>query len=126
VVPRIGRIKMKINNCLELWTEWIGGEETEETSKALLRKHIFKGTECGCIFDSDEKGIVVGGYAEGSDAELPTYDLKWGFTINAFKEALDYADADGVEAWHEANDEDLNMITYVWDAVEGEWKDGTF
>jgi len=126
VVPRIGRIKMKINNCLELWTEWIGGEETEETSKALLRKWVFKGTECGCIFDSDEKGIVVGGYAEGSDAELPTYDLKWGFTINAFKEALDYADADGVEAWHEANDEDLNMITYVWDAVEGEWKDGTF
>ena len=117
---------MKINNCLELWTEWIGGEETEETSKALLRKWVFKGTECGCIFDSDEKGIVVGGYAEGSDAELPTYDLKWGFTINAFKEALDYADADGVEAWHEANDEDLNMITYVWDAVEGEWKDGTF
>ena len=117
---------MTINNCAELWSEWMGGEETEETSKALLRKHIFKGTECGCIFDSDEKGIVVGGYAEGSDAELPTYDLKWGFTINAFKEALDYADADGVEAWHEANDEDLNMITYVWDAVEGEWKDGTF
>ena len=44
-----------------------------------------------------------------------------GITINAFKEALDYADADGVEAWHEANDEDLgNMIT------EEEWKDGTF
>ena len=126
MVPRIGRIKMKINNCSELWSEWMGSEETEERALALLEKWVFKGTECGCIFDSDEKGIVVGGYAEGSDAELPTYDLEWGFTINAFKEALDYADADGVEAWHEANDEDLNMITYVWDAVEGEWKDGTF
>jgi len=123
VVPRIGRIKMKINNCLELWTEWIGESSytCEERAKSLLKKVVFKGTECGCIFDSDEKGIMVGGYAEGSDAELPTYDLEWGFTINAFKEALDYADADGVEAWHEANDEDLgNMIT------EEEWKDGTF
>ena len=114
---------MKINNCLELWTEWIGESSytCEERAKSLLKKVVFKGTECGCIFDSDEKGIMVGGYAEGSDAELPTYDLEWGFTINAFKEALDYADADGVEAWHEANDEDLgNMIT------EEEWKDGTF
>ena len=101
---------MKINNNKELWSEWMGSEETEETSKALLRKWVFKGTECGCIFDSDEKGIMVGGYAEGSDAELPMYDLKWGFTINAFKEALDYADADGVEAWHEANDEDLARV----------------
>jgi len=110
---------MTINNCAELWSEWMGGEETEETSKALLRKWVFKGTECGCIFDSDEKGIVVGGYAEGSDAELLMYDLKWGFTINAFKEALDYADADGVEAWHEANDEDLVRVV---DEEETPWE----
>jgi len=122
VVPRIGRIKMKINNCKELWCEWMGdhiedSKVSETFSQQLLRKWVFKGTECGCIFDSDEKGIVVGGYAEGSDAELPMYDLKWGFTINAFKEALDYADADGVEAWHEANDEDLATVMIT----EEEW-----
>ena len=111
---------MTINNNKELWSEWMGGEETEETSKALLRKHIFKGTECGCVFKSDEKGIMVGGYNElGESAELPTYDLKWGFTINAFKEALDYADADGVEAWHEANDEDLATVMIT----EEEWNE---
>ena len=102
---------MKINNCKELWSEWMGGEEPETKSQQLLRKWVFKGTECGCVFKSDEKGIMVGGYNElGESAELPTYDLKWGFTINAFKEALDYADADGVEAWHEANDEDLARV----------------
>jgi len=124
VVPRIGRIKMKINNCKELWCEWMGdhiedSKVSETFSQQLLRKWVFKGTECGCIFDSDEKGIVVGGYAEGSDAELPMYDLKWGFTINAFKEALDYADADGVEAWHEANDEDLATVMIT----EEEWNE---
>ena len=122
---------MKINNNRELWSAWMGdhiedSKVSETFSQQLLRKWVFKGTECGCIFDSDEKGIMVGGYAEGSDAELPTYDLKWGFTINAFKEALDYADADGVEAWNEAEDgswteayASLDMIT------EEEWNDST-
>ena len=124
MVPRIGRIKMTINNCKELWCEWMGdhiedSKVSETFSQQLLRKWVFKGTECGCIFDSDEKGIMVGGYAEGSDAELPMYDLKWGFTINAFKEALDYADADGVEAWHEANDEDLATVMIT----EEEWNE---
>ena len=107
---------MKINNNKELWSEWMGGEETEETSKALLRKWVFKGTECGCVFKSDEKGIMVGGYNElGESAELPMHDLEWGFTLEEFNEATDNADKEGCIAWHEAND----MIT------EEEWKDGT-
>ena len=103
---------MKINNNKELWSEWMGGEEPETKSQQLLRKWVFKGTECGCIFDSDEKGIMVGGYAEGSDAELPLHHLDWGFTIKEFNEALEFADKEGVEAWNEAND----MIT------EEDWK----
>ena len=109
---------MKINNCSELWSEWMGSEETEERALVLLEKYIFKGTECGCVFGSDEKGIMVGGYAEGSDAELPMHDLEWGFTIKEFNEALDYADKEGCIAWHEAHELDLgNMIT------EEEWNE---
>ena len=81
---------MKINNCKELWSEWMGSEETEERALALLEKHIFKGTECGCV--------------------LPLHTLKWGFTIEEFNAALDEADKEGVEAWHEANDEDLERV----------------
>ena len=118
---------MKINNNSELWSEWMFGEKEPETkSQQLLRKWVFKGTESGCVFDSDEKGIMVGGYAEGSEAELPRYDLDWGFTINAFKEALDYADADGVEAWNEANEDDWSEAYASLDMItEEEWKDGT-
>ena len=92
---------MKINNCKELWYEWLGGttgdkaadsigEETEERALALLEKWVCKGTECGCV--------------------LPLHTLKWGFTIEEFNAALDEADKEGVEAWHEANDEDLERV----------------
>ena len=106
---------MKINNNKELWSAWMGdhiedSKVSETFSQQLLRKWVFKGTECGCIFDSDEKGIMVGGYAEGSDAELPMRGLDWGFTIEEFTEALDDADREGVTAWHEANDEDLARV----------------
>ena len=105
---------MKINNNRELWSEWIGDHidetRTEESARMLLEKYVFKGTECGCVFDSDEKGIMVGGYAEGSDAELPMRGLDWGFTIEEFTEALDDADKEGCFAWLEANDEDLARV----------------
>jgi hypothetical protein len=99
---------MKINNCKELW-EGITGEklETEERAKQLISKSAFKYTQCGCVFGTYPEGIYVAGYAEGSDAELPTYSLNWGFTIEEYWDALGQADAEGVEAWHEANDEDL-------------------
>ena len=109
---------MKINNCKELWYEWLGGttgdkaadsigEETEEVALALLEKWVCKWTESGCVFGTYPEGIYVAGYAEGSDGELPTHSLKWGFTIKEFNEALEYADKEGVDAWHEANDEYL-------------------
>jgi len=97
---------MKINNCKELWKEWMGNEETEERSLTLLEKWVFKGTQCGCVFGTNPEGIYVVGFAEGSDAELPLHPLKWGFTIDEFNEALDRADMEGVMAWNESNDTD--------------------
>jgi hypothetical protein len=115
---------MKINNCAELWSEWMFGEKEPETkSQQLLRKWVFKGTECGCIFDSDEKGIMVGGYAEGSDAELPMRGLDWGFTIEEFNEALDDADKEGCIAWHEAHEQDLASVVDEDMITEEEWNE---
>tara|TARA_Y100001951_G_scaffold103542_1_gene112639 strand:- start:941 stop:1261 length:321 start_codon:yes stop_codon:yes gene_type:complete len=99
---------MKIKNCKDLISEWIGAEsveDSEERSKQLLEKWVFKYTECGCIFNANEDGISVGGYAEGSDAELEMYDLDWGFTIDEFHDALGQADLDGSREWHLVNDE---------------------
>jgi len=120
---------MKITNNKELWSEWIGdhiedAKASETFSQQLLRKWVFRGTECGCIFDSDEKGIMVGGYAEGSDGELPMHDLDWGFTIEEFTEVLEAADKEGCIAWHEANEDDWSEAYASLDMItEEEWNE---
>jgi len=102
---------MKIYNCSELWRLWVSGEnESEARAQKLLEKCIFKASECGCVFGVAENGVFVGGYAEGSDAELPLHHLDWGFTIKEFSEVLEAADKEGVEEWHLANDEDLARV----------------
>ena len=102
---------MKINNCIQLLEEIVGERvETEDRAKQLMEKIVFKYTECGCVFNADENGVYVAGYAEGSDAELPGHSLNWGFTIEEYNAALDQADAEGVEEWHLANDEDLVRV----------------
>lgn len=94
-------------NCRTLLREWIGLDEAQEQrAQAILEKQIFKSTECGCVFGADERGVYVGGYAEGSDAELPMHRLGWGFTVKDFSAALDQADSEGTAEWHRWNDED--------------------
>ena len=90
---------MKINNCIQLLDEWAGNVEPqdEDHAKQLMEKYIFSYTECGCVFDADDSGVYLAGYAEGSDAELPGHILPWGFTIKQFNEVLNEADAECVE-----------------------------
>ena len=99
---------MKISNCRELLDEWAGTVEPqdEDHAKQVMKKYIFKYTECGCVFDADENGVYVAGYAEGSDAELPMHSLNWGFTVEEFNEVLNEADAEGVDEWEQANNEE--------------------
>ena len=96
----------KINNCMQLCEEWAGRTaDNEDHANALVMRRVYKYTDCGCCFDSDSEGVRVSGYAEGSDAELPGYFLKWGFTMEDFEEVLTYADNDGITEWEECNGE---------------------
>jgi len=106
---------MKINNCIQLLDEWAGTVDgiplaDEDHAKQIMEKYIFKYTECGCVFDGDDEGVTVCGYAEGSDADLAPYYLKWGFTVEEFNEALNEADIDGVEEWERVNEYDLVRV----------------
>ena len=98
---------MKINNCIQLWEE-IAGEKVETEGRAivLMENSVFKYTDCGCVFGTNDDGIYVAGYAEGSDAELPPHYLNWGFTMDEYNAALAQADAEGVEEWELANNEE--------------------
>ena len=100
-----------ITNCVQLWTAYGGWlAPMEERAKQLMEKSVFKYTKCGCVFDADENGVYVAGYAEGSDAELPGHSLNWGFTIDEFEAVLEQADAEGVEEWERANEYDLARV----------------
>ena len=120
---------MKINNCIQLLDEWAGTVDgiplaDEDHAKQIMEKYIFKYTECGCVFDADENGVYVAGYAEGSDAELFVHSLNWGFTIEEYNDALAQADAEGVEEWERANEYDLaRLIDEKEEEIEKMYKD---
>jgi len=100
-----------ITNCVQLWAAYGGWlAPMEERAEQYMVKSVFKYTNCGCVFGTNDTGVYVVGYAEGSDAELHTHYLKWGFTIDEFNEALDQADAEGVEEWERANEYDLVRV----------------
>ena len=102
---------MKINNCRELLAGMVGSVLQDEMEAQLVLERItFKYTECGCCFSSDEGGVTVAGYSEGSDYDHFPHYLKWGFTIDEYNEALNDADAEGVLEWQRANNEDLEIV----------------
>lgn len=109
-----------INNINEL-AEAIGVSEPGRIARA-----IYKGTECGCVFQYASDGVLVSGYAEGSDAELPTYTVQFPFEITEFWDAVNDADADGCEEWENANtsqcyscEELTNHDELYWDDEDG-------
>jgi len=106
---------MKIKNCKQLLDGWSGcayGDSVvdDEHAQQIMAKYIFKHTECGCCFSADEGGVTVAGYTEGSDYDHFPYYLKWGFTMEEFNNALNDADADGVEEWERVNEYDLVRV----------------
>ncbi len=94
-----------INNLADLYESHFGEDtdKSDEEYEAHISKIVLKYTDCGCVFHADEKGVMVSGYAEGSDSECPQHYLPWGFTIDEFDNALTIADSEGCEAWDEEN-----------------------
>jgi hypothetical protein len=96
-----------INNLSDLYAEIIGGQPKDaDEAKARISKALFKGTECGIVFHADDRGIVVAGYAEGSDAECPTHRLDYPFTLQDFWAAAQVADDEGCELFDETHTDD--------------------
>jgi hypothetical protein len=87
--------------------EPVSFENFEEGGLARrIRNAVYRYTDCGCVFDSDEDGVVVAGYAEGADAECPDHRLNYPFTKAEWDTELECADLEGCEMWHLWNDDD--------------------
>ncbi len=98
--PTPDPIEGMINDEQEL-AEWLGVEKPERIGKAL-----FKATRCGICYQPDGRGVVVAGYAEGADAECDPHRLDYPFAGDAFDEACQCADDEGVQMWDEWNPQD--------------------
>ena len=68
-----------------------------------IGKALFKGTECGIVFNATDNGVSVCGYAEGADAECLPIVLRYPFTMAEFWQSVTDADTEGCELWHEWN-----------------------
>ncbi len=98
-----------IRSLQELWLEISGVKETNpEIALSHIEKALFKGTDCGICFSraqNEPDGVIITGYAEGSDAELTSHTLDYPFTKEVFWDTVGRADDEGCEEWHMANPE---------------------
>lgn len=73
-------------------------------TEASIARRMFKDTECGVVFAVTDNGVLLAGYAEGSDAELPSHKVDYPFTAETFWNAVESADREGCEEWDIANE----------------------
>ena len=109
---------MRIHNLSQL-ASYVGVPSCfqGDYDKAIARL-LFKYTECGCVFDHDQDGVYVSGYAEGADAECERHYLEYPFDGSEWDEVVAMADEEGVEMWHEWNDGDFYDDNFEADCSE--------
>jgi hypothetical protein len=75
-----------------------------------IQRALFKSTRCGIVYNvlDDTAGVSVCGYAEGADAECIPHELRFPFASDVFWNAVEDADTEGCDMWHEWNDDDDN------------------
>jgi len=72
---------------------------------AVLKKEIFKTTECGAWIREVDGGVVIGSIVEGSDAEVGPVTLPYPFPVEDFWEKLQDVDNEACRLWEEVNED---------------------
>lgn len=75
-----------------------------------LHRAIYKYTDCGAWISWDEKSVTIGSIVEGSDAEFSRTFL-FPFTKDEVDDWVAELEQLCDEAWHEANEEDIEYIS---------------
>lgn len=78
------------------------GATDTEIEKSVARR-LYKDTTCGISFWTDGTEIVLCGYCEGTDWDLPGHVLTYPFTEAELWAAVAAADKDGCDAWDESH-----------------------
>lgn len=86
---------------------YLGGDDSSpERIESSIKRRIYKDTECGCCCSVTLEGFSVAGYAEGSDGQCPDHEVLFPCREREIDDAIREADAEGCEAWEEANEPD--------------------
>jgi len=92
---------------VENWSDFtVAFGAGEGACEGIVAKHVFKATQCGCVFVKRPDGVSFAGYAEGSEAECDERRLTYPFQMGDFWSELQEADEEGVAMWHEWNSND--------------------
>lgn len=103
-----------INTVTELlvaFTTDTGHENLPEAEAlSLLKKYLFKFTDCGAFIEPAKtttkiEEIAIGSIIGGSDAQTTTHTFAFPFDYSAFSAALDSIEAEAKDLWEEANEE---------------------
>jgi hypothetical protein len=82
----------------------------DNRNEELIKRCVYKYTDCGAWIEFDEHGIRLGSIVEGSDVDCQSYHLTWRkVTADAISERLDAIEkeADAIWTWaNEARDDD--------------------
>lgn len=92
-------------DLISKWSGFIDIDDNAEEIKAKITKLAFKHTQSGvCVSFPAPDQVLVTGFCEGLD-DWPFYGylLVMPFHIDKFKDAIERADAEGVEAWTETH-----------------------
>lgn len=92
---------MKINN-IEEYASYLG------IPVDSLKRSIYKYTDCGAWIDWDDNRVTIGSIVEGSDAEFSKTFL-FPVEVSRIDNWLDELERLTDEAWHEANDEQVQQ-----------------
>ena len=75
-------------------------------SERVLSRALYKATNCGAWFAFCDGGIQIGSIVEGCDADVPTHELEWPFTLDDMETAIDSVEGIADVMWRECNEVD--------------------
>ena len=83
-----------------------------------IGKALYKGTDCGIVFNPTDNGVTVCGYAEGADDECLPIVLQYPFSTVEFWQAVTDADIEGCELWAEWNCDNAEALQDIASGID--------
>jgi hypothetical protein len=81
------------------------GREKENRDESLIKRGVYKYTDCGAWVTFNENGVKLGSIVEGSDHGADSIDLTWKDIPTEFTNSLDMIEEQCDLIWNWANTE---------------------